>query len=201
MTPTDLTFRGRFCGICLLPVLMLGGCQQMATTAPPATPLPKAAELTKNFALTGKIGVITPQQSGSAFFAWSQSGDRFAIELSGAMGLGQTRIEGVPHRYTLTSSKTGLLSADSPEALLEQATGWVAPISQLRYWIQGQPVSVDSPRELDAQGRLLSTQAQDWQARFDYAAASSALPSRLILTRTVPEGLQKVVVSIQSRQP
>lgn len=184
-------------------LISLSACQSApVATVPAPTPVPGVeAPARTGFALTGKIGVTTPHQSGSAFFAWSQQDERFAIDLSGALGLGQTHIEGVPGHYTLTSSKTGVLSADSPEALLEQATGWVAPISQLRHWVQGQAAHADSPRTLDAQGRISQITEQDWTARLDYADAQSPVPHRLVMTQTSAGGTNRVVLSIQSRQP
>lgn len=48
-----------------------------------------------DFNITGKIGVTTPAsdttgaQGGSAFYAWGQQNERFAIELIGALGIGK----------------------------------------------------------------------------------------------------------------
>ncbi len=186
----------------LLPVLAaLSGCQSMLRQTQPVPTPPAAATPEHVFALTGKIGVSTPGQSGSAFFAWSQQDERFAIELTGALGLGQTRIEGVPGRYTLRSSRSGTVTAASPEFLLEQATGWQAPISQLRHWIMGQPAHPSSAVQRDAQQRLTAVTEQGWSARFDYADDQARLPSRLVMTQPLPAGQRRVVVSIQSRQP
>ena len=58
-----------------------------------------------NFNLQGKIGVRTPQQSGSAFFTWAQQQDEFDIELTGILGVGKTQIQGKPGEVTLNSAK------------------------------------------------------------------------------------------------
>jgi len=194
---------------CLISTLLLAGlsaCQQAVKAPPPnVTQQPLAAATA--FQLTGKIGVRTPQQSGSAFYAWAQQDQRFAIELSGALGIGQTRIEGGNGQFSLENSNTGRLEADSAEALLQQATGWHAPISQLPRWVMGMPVAADSPATYDAQTRLATLTEQGWQVRFDYLDASQPRrPSRLVMTQALLDqhgqaaGENRVTLTIQSRQ-
>ena len=95
--------------------LLLTGCQQyhkpqqIVTTTPEQSATQPVQET--NFALQGKIGVRTPKQSGSAFFTWQQQQDNFDIELSGALGIGKTHIEGTQGQVTLNSAKTGLIHA------------------------------------------------------------------------------------------
>lgn len=193
---------------CLIAGLLLGsltGCQHMLKPANPmVTQQPVAAT---HFQLTGKIGVRTPQQSGSAFYAWAQEDQRFAIELSGALGIGQTRIEGGNGHFSLENSNTGLLKADSAEALLKQATGWQAPISQLPRWVMGMAIAPNSPATYDSQTRLATLTEQGWQVRFDYLdAAQPRRPSRLIMTQALFDhtgqaaGENRVTLTIQTRQ-
>lgn len=165
----------------------LVGCQTM--TAKPATPTPTTTtpdETPLSFNITGKIGVTTVSetgtQAGSAFYAWGQTGERFAIDLTGALGLGATSIRFDGKQATLVSDQTGELTADSPEALLKKATGWQAPISELPYWIMGKPSDNDTSPLYD-NNRLTQTQNGDWTAKFDYPA-STALPNRLRITHT-----------------
>lgn len=47
----------------------------------------------------------TGTQGGSAFYAWGQQNDRFAIELIGALGIGKTNIEYDGQTATLVSEK------------------------------------------------------------------------------------------------
>ncbi|UNK05167.1 lipoprotein insertase outer membrane protein LolB [Psychrobacter raelei] len=148
-------------------------------------------DLLKSFSIRGKIGVTTPKtqtaaaQSGSAFYVWAQEDERFAIDITGALGIGHTVIEYDGNTATLVSDRTGEISAASPEELLQQATGWQAPISQLRHWISGRPAPTDSNSELDAQGRLQTSQNGDWIARFDYkdSAAQTRRPNKITVMR------------------
>ena len=204
-----LTPRRGFFSHCLISVVLVGsltGCQSWVKSASPTTTQAPIAAA-KNFQLTGKIGVRTPQQSGSAFYAWAQQDQRFAIELTGALGIGQTRIEGGNGQFSLENNTSGRLEADSAEALLKQATGWQAPISQLPRWVMGMPIAADSPATYDSQTRLVTLTEQGWQVRFDYLdAAQPRRPSRLIMTQALFDsagqaaGENRVTLTIQSRQ-
>ncbi|MDN5619997.1 MAG: lipoprotein insertase outer membrane protein LolB [Psychrobacter sp.] len=180
------------------------GCQSLKTanaTNQPTTMQAQNADQPKkleSFNITGKIGVTTPAndssgtQGGSAFYAWGQENDRFAIELIGALGIGKTNIEYNGQTATLVSEKTGTLTADDPEELLQKATGWQAPISQMSYWISGRPAPSDSAPQMDAQNRLISSVNGDWSASFTYKG-NDKLPSKISAVQ--PQG-NKVVMTI-----
>ena len=186
-------------------LLTAAGCQslpknQVVTTPATTIPAPKL----NNFNINGKIGVTMPTepangatntgtQGGSAFYAWGQQEERFAIELIGALGIGKTNIEYDGQTATLVSEKTGTMSADDPETLLQQATGWQAPISQMPYWISGRSAPSDSaPQLVDAQNRLISSVNGDWSASFSYKG-NDKLPNKI--TAIQPAG-HKVVMTI-----
>ncbi|AAZ18047.1 hypothetical protein Psyc_0174 [Psychrobacter arcticus 273-4] len=172
-------------------VAILSGCQSLKTGNTPNQPTgiiqgqnteqPKKLE---SFNIIGKIGVTTAAsdttgaQSGSAFYAWGQQNDRFAIELIGALGIGKTNIEYNGQSATLVSEKTGTLTATDPETLLKKATGWQAPISQMPYWISGRSAPSDSTPQLDAQNRLISSVNGEWQASFSYKG-NDKLPNKI----------------------
>ena len=170
-------------------IAITSGCQSLKTSSinPPSTMQGQNADQPKKlerFNITGKIGVTTPAkdstgtQGGSAFYAWGQENDRFAIELIGALGIGKTNIEYNGQTATLVSEKTGTLTAADPETLLQKATGWQAPISQMPYWISGSPAPSDSAPQLDAQNRLVSSVNGDWSASFTYKG-DDKLPSKI----------------------
>lgn len=171
-------------------IAITSGCQSLKTGNAAAQPTPIQGQNTaqpqklESFNITGKIGVTTPAndntgtQGGSAFYAWGQENERFAIELIGALGIGKTNIEYNGQTATLVSEKTGTLTADNPETLLKRATGWQAPISQMPYWISGRPAPSDSEPKLDAQNRLVSSVNGDWRASFTYSGADK-LPNKI----------------------
>ena len=185
-------------------MVITSGCQSLKTanaTNQPTTMQAQNADQPKkleSFNITGKIGVTIPAndtsgtQGGSAFYAWGQENDRFAIELIGALGIGKTNIEYNGQTATLVSEKTGTLTADDPEELLQKATGWQAPISQMPYWISGRPAPSDSAPQLDAQNRLISSVNGDWSTSFTYKG-NDKLPSKISAVQ--PQG-NKVVMTI-----
>ncbi|MFK3916669.1 lipoprotein insertase outer membrane protein LolB [Psychrobacter sp. NPDC078501] len=186
-------------------MVITSGCQSLktanATNQPTTTVQGQNADQPKkleSFNITGKIGVTTPAndstgtQGGSAFYAWGQQNDRFAIELIGALGIGKTNIEYNGQTATLVSEKTGTLTADDPETLLKKATGWQAPISQMPYWISGRPAPSDSAPQLDDQSRLVSSVNGEWTASFTYKGTDK-LPSKISAVQ--PQG-NKVVMTI-----
>lgn len=186
-------------------LVITSGCQSLKTanaTNQPSTTLQgqnaEPPQKLENFNITGKIGVTMPAndttgtQGGSAFYAWRQQNDRFAIELIGALGIGKTNIEYNGQTATLVSEKTGTLTADDPETLLKKATGWQAPISQMPYWISGRPAPSDSAPQLDDQNRLISSVNGEWTASFTYKG-SDKLPNKI--SAVLPQG-NKVVMTI-----
>jgi len=190
-------------------MVITSGCQSLktanATNQPIGTvqgQIPEQPKKLESFNITGKIGVTTPgkdnsgNQGGSAFYAWGQQNDRFAIELIGALGIGKTNIEYNGQTATLVSEKTGTLTADDPETLLKKATGWQAPISQMPYWISGRPAPSDSAPQLDDQNRLISSVNGEWQANFTYKG-NDKLPNKISAVQS--QG-NKVVMTIDHQK-
>lgn len=182
---------------------MLMGCQSMQTQQ--STPQQTAAQqVTRDapvFKITGKIGVVYvdatgKKHSGSAFFAWVQQHQRFAIDLTGALGIGKTYIEGTEKAARLISQKTGEITGDSPEDILYQATRWHAPISMLPHWILAQTTDNHTETTYDAQGRLHKTREQNWQATLFYRA-NDTLPYKLKMQDDVNN---KVIITLQTRE-
>ena len=205
--PKSLVLKKSFAGLVLTAsVLGITGCQtnQNLGTAPNSTTemitggASQYPALLQSFNIRGKIGVTTPKtetsaaQTGSAFYVWAQEDERFAIDLTGALGIGHTVIEYDGNSAKLVSERTGEITAATPEELLLQATGWQAPISQLRYWISGRPAPSDTNSQLDSQGRIDRSQNGDWLAQFSYKN-NDRLPSKITVTR---DDGHKVIMTI-----
>lgn len=174
-----------------LSTVSLIGCQTAPKAVTPTTPTPiintstlPNADLPQRFTINGKIGVKSPQQTGSAFYTWSQAQDNFAIGLEGVLGVGRTDINYDGNIATIKSEKipteSHTLTARSPEELLQKVSGWNAPISQLPYWILGKYAPSDSNNQLDAQNRLSVAHNSDWTANFSYDGSSN-LPSKIVM--------------------
>ncbi len=176
--------------------LFITGCQPFVQ--PPAH-VSQQVEAENQFNLQGKIGVRTPHQSGSAFFTWVQQQQQFDIELSGILGVGKTQISGQPGQVTLNSAKTGLIYAESPEELLEQATGWQAPITHLVDWVQARPATVNAQIQKDPQQRPTQFIEDGWTVDLSYNDSAS-LPNRLILKQALESGQEnRITILIQNR--
>ena len=178
-------------------VLAMTGCQSLSTQKPLGTSTIPQAE--NQFQLQGKIGVKTPQQSGSAFFTWIQNQQQFDIELSGILGVGKTQISGQPGQVTLNIAKTGKIEAATPEELLAQATGWQAPITNLVDWVQAQPASSNAQIEKDQQQRIQQIIEDGWTVALSYND-NAKLPNKLILRQQLETGKEnRITMVIQNR--
>lgn len=177
--------------------LLFAGCQQYVQPTPAQTQPPEAKN---QFNLQGKIGVRTPQQSGSAFFSWAQQQENFDIELSGILGVGKTQIEGKPGQVTLNSAKTGLIQAESAEELLQRATGWQAPISHLVHWVQARPATLHAQLDQDQLLRTSQIIEDGWVVNLSYNE-NALMPDKLILKQMLESGQEnRITMLIQNRE-
>lgn len=175
--------------------LSLTACQ----TLKPIQPTVHSQEQVENFAIQGKIGIRTPEQTNSAFYTWVQQDEQYSIELSGILGIGLTQIDGDAQQVSLTNAQVGTITAPTAEELLKQATGWVAPISNLKFWIQAQTRHSSAQVQYDTQQRPTIIVEDGWQVELDYND-SNTKPYRLILTQALENNQQnRITMIIQNR--
>lgn len=183
-------------------VFMLSGCQlitQQPTLSSQQLESGQQASPSNQFSLQGKIGVRTPEQSGSAYYTWVQNQADFNIQLNGILGMGKTIIEGQNGQVSLNSAKTGLISAESPEELLEQATGWVAPITALVDWVQARPATPQAKLQKDSSQRISQIVEEGWTVELSYQDQAQ-LPNKLVLVQQLDADQQnRVTLLIQNR--
>ncbi|MEG0483622.1 MAG: lipoprotein insertase outer membrane protein LolB [Acinetobacter sp.] len=188
--------------------LVFTGCQQVVkptqTTTTVGAPASTTTDIviekpTNQFSLEGKIGVKTPKQSGSAFYTWVQDQQDFNIQLNGILGIGKTIIEGKSGEVTLNSSKTGLISAENPEELLEKATGWIAPITHIVAWVQAVPATENAQISRDNTQRISQIIEDGWTVDFNYKDQAK-LPNKLILKQQLEADQEnRITMVIQNR--
>ena len=113
--------------------------------------------------------------------------------------MGKTQIQGKNGKVTLNSAKTGLITASSPEELLERATGWQAPITHIISWVQARPATTQAQTTQDANGRINHIQEDDWNVDLSYDAEQK-LPNKLILKQTLEDNKEnRITMVIQNR--
>ena len=117
--------------------------------------------------ISGKVGIRSPRESGSATLFWLQRQDYFDIRLAGPMGRGAARLTGRPGAVSLDAANQGQFQAESAEALLQQQLGWSLPVAHLFWWIRGLPAEDSkSSLTLDSESRLAKLEQDDWQVEY-----------------------------------
>lgn len=176
-----------------LPVLFLiAGISACANITPPEAPdsstpwQKRQATLSqiKNWNLSGKIAVITKQDSGSASIDWSQRAQRFDINLYGPVFTSGIKLNGSQGNVTMTTGSGQKYTANTPEQLLSERFGWRLPVSYMRYWIRGLPVpGLAQKNTYDKSHRLSSLRQGGFLVEFQRYTRSDGfdLPQRIII--------------------
>lgn len=157
--------------------MVLSACQitppRPAFTAPTAEALTSwsqrqhALSALTDWHLSGRLAVSQGEDAWNLNLDWQQRGQNYEIAINGPFGIGKVRLVGNAQGVMLRDSDNQMFYAESPEALLYDQTGVRVPVAGLRYWVMGltAPDQVNTP-QLDAQGRLVYVQNDDWQVDF-----------------------------------
>lgn len=178
----------RFAGALLVLSVLLGGCattqQSAAPTANPDFNVHQQAVLAKpDWQLSGRLNVRQAKQSDTVSLNWQQQEQNFDLTLSGALGLGTTRVRG-NDRNGLRVEKAGEAAIELPnlQALTRDYLAFEFPAAHLLYWVRGLPVpGLPTTTEFDSNNLLTNLSQQDedgrtWQLVFDRYEAVDALP-------------------------
>ena len=94
----------------------------------------------KHWQVRGKMSVTTPEDSVTGYMDWKQKHDKYDLYIAGPLGQGSTRIKGNKNKAELTlPGWKSPQSAVSAESLMKQHLGWSFPISDVQFWVKGQP--------------------------------------------------------------
>jgi len=135
--------------------------------------------------ISGKLGIRSEHESGSAILFWLQRQDYFDIHLSGPLGQGSTRLTGRQGAVSLEIANRGTFTATTAEALMQQQLGWSLPVENLLWWVRGLPAPHSKSRVQLNSNSLLSTLEQDqWLVEYlSYRNENGLpLPERIKLT-------------------
>ncbi len=159
--------------IIALLILLLSGCAQR----PPKTPVSLNQNLLQHqiqvqaigtWQATGKLGVKTPNDGGSATLRWQQQNTEYQIAFNGPFGQGNMSIEGEPGRVTFSGGNNPPQSAKTAEELMLKNTGWNIPVTQLAHWVRGlpDPATEVSRYSLNAQGLIGELDQAGWKITY-----------------------------------
>jgi len=133
--------------------------------------------------IKGKLAYRNNDDSGSAWFDWTQHGDDFTIYLSGPFGVGTVQINGNAQTITLSQPGEADISSHSSSALTQRLFGWQLPVEQMRAWVRGIPASSSSRviKTFDEKDLLDSLQEDGWQLNISgyQAGPRGQLPSKI----------------------
>src|SRR5690554_5674817 len=116
----------------------------------------------------GKLAVTNEQSSNSGYLTWKQQGPAYDLYISGPFGAGASRLQGDQQQASLLLPgwKQPQL-ADSAEELMLVHTGWNFPVSQIRYWVKGQPIPKSKVKaQFNDNGLLDSLEQHGWTIRY-----------------------------------
>lgn len=118
--------------------------------------------------LAARIGLKLEDEAFSATLKWKQQQQDYRLLLIAPFGKGTVELYSKDAVVTLRTHDNQLLSATTPEALLQEHFGWTLPVQGLPYWIRGIPepkVAVDNLL-LDEQQRLQRLQQSGWDISY-----------------------------------
>jgi len=115
--------------------------------------------------LKGKLAYRNEENSGSAWFDWSQHGDNFTIYLSGPFGVGTVQISGNAQTITLSQPGEADIISHSSSALTQRLFGWQLPVEQMRAWVRGLPAGSSAKviKTFNDKGLPENLQEDGWQ--------------------------------------
>src|SRR5579872_5261252 len=176
-------------------VILIGlilGLTSCATTTPPSNPTlswqnrQMVLSQIQQWQLTGKIGIQTTQNAGSATLNWTENAERhYVLSLTGPLGAGSIKLIGQPGSVEMQTADGHHYTASTPEQLLNSQLGWDLPVSYLYYWIRGIPVpDLPSQTQFDAYHRLIFLIQQNVQVQFlSYSQVGTVdLPNKIFIT-------------------
>ena len=129
------------CLLLLLTLLFISGCAHRGSLTPPQNIVEHQRQLQaiSDWQLTGKLGIRTTGDSGSASVKWVQQLANYQINLSGPLGQKSMIITGTPEKVRLEQTGEPAQEAKTAEALIKRSVGWTLPVAQLAYWVRGVP--------------------------------------------------------------
>lgn len=155
-------------------------------TLPPEAGGP-AVPSTTPFDLSGRVLVNFDGRAFTSGLRWQHAAGRDEIWLLTPVGQALAYIVSEADGATLTAADQTQYRAHSVESLTRQALGWELPLTQLQYWVRGEPVpdSMSGGVERDPRQRLVRLEQGGWRIALAHYPPDEqgGLPRRLDLKR------------------
>ncbi|MEE4244868.1 MAG: lipoprotein insertase outer membrane protein LolB [Kangiellaceae bacterium] len=164
---------------------LLSACQQKPTL----TNLPDnmTTELRANYLkraeywqLTGRIAIITEQESDSANISWQRSAGKSVLRIYGTLGTTYALLTVEAGKAVVELPDDKVYHGNDPEQLLWQTTGWIIPVNKMQQWILGVNDETDSVTTNEA-GLPASINFKPWTVKYQKYSkfAGLTMPKKL----------------------
>ena len=144
----------------------------------------------KNYALKGRLGVVTVKQGFSGSIEWQHQANKDNqtsldnIDVYSPVGGKLANISKNANGVTMTDQKGNSVKAKDAESLTENTLGFRLPLSGLSDWTVGRPTtSKIEASSWNAQGHLTYLKQDGWDISYENYADSNGLmlPSKVVL--------------------
>lgn len=172
-----------------LPALLLAACAALPPQQRPVEPptyqphLQRISEI-NNFAIVGRIAVLTESKGFSGSMRWHHSADSDNIAFYSPLGTQIGQLNADTDGVTLTTSNQKTYRADDAETLTQQALGWSLPMAGLSDWVLGRPASGTAEiLAWDEAGHIAHLRQNGWDIEYpSYQEISGLqLPAKVLL--------------------
>ncbi|NVJ50012.1 MAG: outer membrane lipoprotein LolB [Gammaproteobacteria bacterium] len=148
----------------------------------------RSAYLERNthWRMTGRIGIITADESNTANISWYRNGDTSELRIYGALGTTYARLTTTAGKATIELPDDKTYHGDNAELLLWQTTGWYIPVNALQRWILG--IASNAPSvQYQEDGLVKQLSFDSWQLQFQRYQSFSGLTMPKKMKATHPD--------------
>jgi outer membrane lipoprotein LolB len=118
--------------------------------------------------LSGRVAMITSDESWSGQLYWEQGPSEYLIHFSAPSGQGAMQLAGGVQGVELRLANGDVYQAEDANTLLRRETTWDLPIDALWYWIRGLPdPSLPIKVQMDSQGLISDLTQKQWRVRYN----------------------------------
>jgi outer membrane lipoprotein LolB len=172
----------------LLPVLLLAGC---ATSPVPVSVtsfevFPAPGDLPAYWQLNGRLSLTQGETGWHGGMDWTQEPGSYRLRVSGPLGQGGFLLSGDDQGVLLVDAGQRTYTAPDADTLLTNVTGWMLPVTGMRYWVRGIPDPAwEFEAQMDTEGRLEQLFQAGWIIRYTryHTTGDGRWPARLALVR------------------